>query len=126
MKTKPLKILAIDDNPNCLYVAASFFTLVGGHIVEAAETGVDGLKKASELHPDFILLDMLLPDMNGLQIMEGLYANASTRDIPVIMITGTRLSDTDYSLLRTKKNFMLLEEKPADFNRLLKTIEAAF
>lgn len=125
MNKKPLRILAIDDNPNCLHVAARFFTLVGGHMVEAAENGVEGLKKAANLHPDFILLDMIMPDMNGLQVMDGLCANASTRDIPVIMITGASLSDTDYSALIAKKNFMLLEEKPVDFDRLLRTIEAA-
>lgn len=125
MRKKVLTILTIDDNPNCLQVTARFFTIVGGHIVEVAENGAEGLKKAAKLMPDLILLDMIMPDMNGLQVMDGLYANACTRDIPVIMITGSRLSDSEYGELESKGNFMLLEEKPTDFNRLLKTIEAA-
>lgn len=125
MKKRTLKILTIDDSPNCLRVVAKFFTLVGGHIVEVAENGMEGLKKAAELRPDLILVDMVMPDMSGLQVMDGLYANANTRDIPVIMLTGTRLSDSEYGELEAKENFMLLEEKPADFHKLLKTIEAA-
>lgn len=125
MKKKILTILTIDDNPNYLKVAAKFFTIVGGHIVEVAENGAEGLKKAAELMPDLILLDMTMPDMNGLQVMDGLCANTRTRNIPVIMITGSRLSDSEYGALEAKENFMQLEEKPADFNRLLKTIEAA-
>jgi len=124
MGKKILKILTIDDNQNCLHVVAKFFTLIGGHIVEVAENGADGLRKAAELKPDLILLDMVMPDMNGLQVMDGLSADASTRHIPVIVITGTRLTGNEYGILAAKKNFMLLEEKPADFNKILKVIEA--
>lgn len=98
---------------------------MGGHIVEVAENGADGLKKAVEMHPDFILLDMVMPDMDGMEVLGKLYLDSRTQEIPVIIITGDRLSDTDYAALKEKKNFMLLEEKPTNFSRLLKTIEAA-
>ena len=125
MKKKILKILAIDDNLNCLHVIAKFFTLMGGHIVEVAENGADGLKKAVEMHPDFIFLDMVMPDMDGMEVLGKLYLDSRTQEIPVIIITGNRLSDTAYGTLKEKKNFMLLLEKPTDFNQLLNTIEAA-
>ncbi|OGR45171.1 MAG: hypothetical protein A2X35_02105 [Elusimicrobia bacterium GWA2_61_42] len=123
MGKKPLRILAIDDNLNCLRVAAKYLTLVGGHLVDVASSGTEGLKKAFELRPDLILLDMIMPDMNGLEVMDGLYTNADTREIPVIVVTGARVSESDYAVLKAKTNFMQLEEKPADFKKLLKTIE---
>lgn len=125
MGKKPLRILSIDDNLSCQLVAARFFTLVGGHIVEVAENVSEGFKKAAELRPDIILLDMSMPDMNGFEVLDSLYADTATRDIPVIMITEGSLNDTELDNLKAKANFMLFEQKPANFERLLGRIEAA-
>ena len=125
MKSKPLKILHIDDDLSCRLATAEFFTFMGGHIVEVAENGREGLEKAAEIRPDIILLDMNMPDMNGMEIMDALCACAATRDIPVIIITGAGLSDSEQESLELKPNFMRLEQKPADFERLLGEIEAA-
>ena len=125
MKKKPLRILSIDDDRCCQMVAARFLTFVGGHMVEVAENGREGLKKAAELRPDIILLDMCMPDMSGLEVMKALCADAATRTIPVIMITGASLSDFEKASLLLKPNFMLLEQKPVNFNTLLKMIETA-
>lgn len=123
MPKKPLLILTIDDDPGCRLAAARFLTLSGGHMVETAENGREGLKKAAQLRPDVILLDMNMPGMNGLEVMQTLYADAATRDIPVIIVTGSSLSDAEQDSLKAGDNFMLLEQKPADFNKLLKIIE---
>lgn len=125
MKTESLKILSIDDDSSCNLVAAKFFTLVGGHIVEVAENGIEGLKKAAQLHPDIILLDMNMPNMTGLQVMDALCQEADTRDIPVIMLTGAILDQEEMFSLKAKHNFMLLEQKPANFSKLLNAINAA-
>ena len=125
MKSKPLKILNIDDDLGCRLATAEFFTFMGGHMVEVSGNGREGLKKAAEIRPDIILLDMNMPDMNGMEIMDALCACAATRDIPVIIITGADLSDSEQDSLKLKRNFMLLEQKPADFEKLLEKIEAA-
>lgn len=122
MRNKPLKILHIDDDSDCQKITARFLTF-HGHMVETAENGREGLKKAAELKPDIILLDMCMPDMNGLQVMEALCADAATREIPVIMITGSSLNDSDQDSLRKKINFALLEQKPANYTKLLGRIE---
>lgn len=125
MSKRPLRILSIDDDQGCLLAAAKFFTIMGGHMVEAAENGKEGIKKAAQTRPDIILLDMSMPDMTGLEVMDALCADAATRDIPVILITGGSLSDTEQDSIRAKRNFMGLEQKPADFPKLLGKIEAA-
>lgn len=125
MRTKPLRILSVDDDQGCLLAAAKFFTIMGGHMVEVAENGKTGVEKAARIRPDIILLDMNMPDMTGLEVMDALYSNAATRGIPVILITGGNLSDTERDRIRAKRNFMGLEQKPADFSRLLEEIEAA-
>lgn len=123
MAKKPLKILNIDDDRSCQIATAKFLTFVGGHMVEVAENGREGLRKASELKPDIILLDMGMPDMSGLQVLEALSYDAATRDIPVIMITGATLRDDEHASLKTKRNFRALEQKPARFSELLVRIE---
>lgn len=124
MNKRPLRILSIDDDLGCQHAVARFLTIVGGHMVEVAENGLEGLEKAARVRPDLILLDMCMPDMNGLEVMEALCAEAATRDIPVIMITGTSLSSVEQANLKGKRNFMLLEQKPANFTTLLERIEA--
>lgn len=122
---RTLRILSIDDDSSCNRVAAEFFTLVGGHKVDVAANGRDGLKKAAQLRPDIILLDLRMPDMTGLEVMDALCDDAGTRDIPVIMLTGAELNASEEVRLKIKRNFMLLEQKPADFSKLLGKIEAA-
>ena len=122
---KVLKILAIDDDQGCRLAAARYLTLVGGHMVEVAETGREGFKKASELCPDIILLDIRMPDMDGLEVMDALCAAPATRDIPVIIITGADLSEAEQASLTGKRNFLLLEEKPADLGKILEKLETA-
>lgn len=124
MGNTPLIILSIDDDLDCRRATARFLTCVGGHMVEVAKDGREGLKKAAELKPDIILLDMRMPDMSGVEVMEALCANSATRDIPVIIITGASLNDTEQNSLSHKRNFVSLEQKPADLNKVLRTIEA--
>lgn len=123
---KPLKILYIEDDHGCLKTMARHLTLTGGHAVEVAETGEEGLRKACSLKPDIILLDLMLPDMNGRKILSSLEEAESTRQIPVILITGAVLESSELELLRTGyRNLYALEQKPPDFARLLKNIEYA-
>lgn len=123
MKTKRLKILSIDDDPGCQKAMSRFMTTIGYHTVETAFTGTEGFTKAARLAPDLILLDMMLPDMNGLQVMDRLSAAPATSRIPIIMLTGASLSEDQRKDLTSRKNFLRLEEKPADMTALLKFID---
>ena len=120
-----IKILIIDDDRGYRITAARFFSTIGGHLVEVAENGREGLKKAAQLHPDIILLDMHMPDMTGLEVIEALSADAAMRDIPVILITGSSLDATERDSLKINYNFMRLEQKPVNFEKLLGIIETA-
>lgn len=61
-----------------------------GHTVEAFGNGEDALKHLAEAKakPDLVLLDILMPGIDGLQVLKSIKANASQRDIPVIMLTA--------------------------------------
>lgn len=122
---KTLKTLIIDDDRCCREIASRFFTSLGGHKVEVAENGREGLKRAAQFLPDIIILDMNMPDINGFEVMKTLCADAATRNIPVIILTGASLSNAEQDRLKLNCNFLLLEQKPAKFEELLERIDAA-
>lgn len=85
METKT--VLSIEDD-------AFLSSLVSGKLIESgfsvltAGTGADGLAKARQEHPHLILLDIMLPDMGGFEILEQLKKDPATQDIPVIILSN--------------------------------------
>ena len=81
------RILIIDDSKLILHVAKTILSKQG-HQVILAEDGKTGLQKAAAEHPDLILLDLILPGMDGYQVCQQIKKEALTSDIPVIMLTS--------------------------------------
>jgi two-component system, OmpR family, response regulator len=82
---RPLRVLVVDDEPSL----ADLLTLAlqyEGWEVRSAGTGTDALRLADEFAPDAVLLDMLLPDFTGLEVVRRLRARAS--DVPVLFLTA--------------------------------------
>jgi DNA-binding response OmpR family regulator len=65
-----------------------------GYRVESASTGTRGLDKARQLIPDLILLDLMLPEVDGLEVCRRLRTDDRTKAIPIIMLTA-RAEDVD-------------------------------
>src|SRR5271166_1623180 len=84
-------ILIIDDNP-ANFRALSDHLLQRGLVVVAAQDGEEGLERARLVQPDLILLDVMMPGINGLEICRRLKASDATREIPVMFKTA--LTDT--------------------------------
>jgi CheY-like chemotaxis protein len=82
------RILLIDDEVNLVLVIQVCLQKLGGWTVIVAESGAEGLRKAQAQQPDAILLDVMMPDLDGLAVLERLRANPSTQDIPVILLTA--------------------------------------
>jgi CheY-like chemotaxis protein len=59
-----------------------------GYEVHGAPGGVEGLKMVRELHPDLVLLDLMMPVMDGWEVYQQMKADESTRNIPVIVVTA--------------------------------------
>jgi sigma-B regulation protein RsbU (phosphoserine phosphatase) len=83
--SKPV-ILAVDDTPENLDVVKGILTPV--YTVKAAINGLMALKIIEKQPPDLILLDIMMPEMNGFEVCEKIKANPETRDIPVIFLTA--------------------------------------
>ncbi|XYD08006.1 response regulator [Methylobacterium sp. NMS12] len=95
-------VLAIDDDPNVVYLLKENLADAGYTVVGAA-SGQEGLIKARELQPRAITLDIMMPGTDGWQVLHALKTDPLTRDIPVVLISivdqkelGFRLGATDY------------------------------
>ena len=85
LPAKPV-ILAVDDTPENLDVVKGI--LASAYTVKAAINGPMALKIVEKQPPDLILLDIMMPDMNGYEVCKRLKSNPDTRDIPVIFLTA--------------------------------------
>ncbi|MEG4496484.1 response regulator [Microcoleus sp. F10-C6] len=82
------RILVIDDEKNLCSVIQACLEYLGGWFVLSAPDGSQGLLLAETQLPDAILLDVMMPDMDGLTLFGLLQNNAATRKIPVIFLTA--------------------------------------
>jgi len=85
--TKKYVILIVDDDTTNLEVISSFLYNKKYKII-LAKSGNDALKSVENNHPDLILLDIMMPGMNGYEVCEKLKANNQTMDIPIIFLTA--------------------------------------
>ncbi len=81
------KILVIDDERNILLTLGMFLEKEKLQVLKATD-GIEGLRIAEEEIPDLILLDIVLPKMDGFLVCEALKRNIKTKDIPVIFISA--------------------------------------
>ncbi len=90
------RILVIEDEKDILEVVR-YNLAREGYKVRCARNGLDGLRVAQTEFPDLIVLDLMLPEMDGLDICRSLKADRKTEDIPIIMLTA-KTEETDIVL----------------------------
>ena len=120
-------VLAIDDDPNVVYLLKENLA-DAGYTVIAASSGEDGLQKARELQPLAITLDIIMPGTDGWQVLHALKTDRLTRDIPVILISivdqkelGFRLGAADYVVKPFDREALIgsLARVAPDYRRIL-------
>ena len=84
------KILVIDDDQGTCSFVRDSLEATGKYEVTEAYTGKEGLRAAKTDEPDLILLDILLPDISGLEVLKKFHESKSTCFIPVVIISGVR------------------------------------
>ena len=115
-------ILIVDDDPD---VAEVFKIFLGseGHTTVAAEGGIQALKLLQVIHPDVILLDLMMQPMDGWTTLKSIKNNPQTREIPVIIITGKpQFGDERETYAAMYYEYML---KPIRKNDLCTTVTKA-
>jgi len=115
-------ILIVDDSPTDVHVMQKALEQ-GGFRTAAAADGDEAIRKARELHPDLILMDIVMPGLNGFQATRQLANDPETRSIPVIMVTSkSQESDRVWGLRQGAVDYLV---KPVASEQLLRKAQAA-
>ncbi len=115
------KILVVDDSPTERFFAVNLLTKAG-YEVTTAENGEEGIAKAKAMKPDLILMDVVMPGLNGFQATRTLTRDEDTKNIPVIVCT-TKGQETDkiWGLRQGAVDYLV---KPLNPDELLQRIAA--
>lgn len=113
MGSEPL-ILLVEDNPS-IYKLIIFKLSKSGYKVEHRDNGIDGLKAVKELKPDLVILDVMLPGLNGFDILQKIRDDEDTKDTKVIMLTTkNREEDLEKGFTLEVEDYMSKPFKPAE------------
>ena len=117
------KILIVDDNLQLLKMHQKILSFAG-YEVEVAKDGKEGLEKVKSGKPSVILLDIMMPEMDGLEVLEILKSDQETKTIPVIMLSN--LSDEVHAQEAVKKGavkyFIKGDSDPSQIAEVIKEI----
>jgi CheY-like chemotaxis protein len=116
---KKRKILLVDDEPNILMVVGEYLRHKGFEVIEA-NNGQECIDKAESEMPDIILLDNMMPVMDGLTAIRNLKNLEKTKDIPIIMVTA--FADKENMDRARQDGVIAFVAKPFDYAVLLKKI----
>jgi DNA-binding response OmpR family regulator len=115
------KILIVDDNSELLTVLRLGFK-EAGFTVRTADNGGDALKKVRSFSPDLILLDLVLPEMDGFAICETLKKDHATTSIPIVVLTGLSSQLSRFAGLESGADEYLT--KPFNFDEVLTKVNS--
>ncbi|OIO03270.1 MAG: hypothetical protein AUJ51_04720 [Elusimicrobia bacterium CG1_02_56_21] len=112
----------IDDDADFSGLASAYFA-GQGYTVALAQNGKDGLAKAAALKPDIIFLDIMMPDMNGIEVLRELHAGDETSEIPVIVMSGKFFDQGMIDIFTQERNFREFINKPVTLSKLQMKVE---
>ena len=114
------KILIVDDDPEIIELLVDVLSRDGRFDVKAASSGYDAGMLTQQLHPDLILLDYMLPDVNGNIVCQTIRRNPEFENVKIIIISGVIREDEIEQLLKSgAEDFM---RKPFDITELITRI----
>ena len=116
-------ILLVEDDLSVQETISDYFRARTSYRIIAAEDGEIALDQINNSPPDLILLDVLLPRINGLAFLQDIRRIDKAKDIPVIFISGEMIDDTDKQL-GLEFGAVAYFEKPLDFHELLDKINS--
>ena len=115
------KILIVDDSPTERHVLNDLLTKAGFEVL-ASDSGEDAIHKSKQAKPDLILMDVVMPGLNGFQATRAISRDPETKSIPIIICTSkSQETDKIWGLRQGARDYIV---KPVDREELLAKIHA--
>jgi signal transduction histidine kinase/DNA-binding response OmpR family regulator len=117
-------VLVVDDDPALCDVLGSALSQDGWHVLTASD-GEQALAAVAEKHPSAMVLDLMIPNLDGFDVLRAVRSDPSTRDLPIIVVTAKDLTEDDRQQLNGAaqrvilKHAMRLDELPHEIRTLL-------
>lgn len=112
-------ILIVEDDEKSRKLVRDVLGLNGYRTIES-DTAEEGLRLAQERHPALIVMDIHLPGMSGIEALQGLRKDASTKAIPVVAVTASVMDEQRQKVMSA--GFDAFERKPISVSGFLKTV----
>ena len=118
-----MRVLIVDDSPTEMHILSTMMEKMG-HTVITANNGEEGVSTAAAEQPDLVLMDVVMPGINGFQATRQLHKDTSTTNIPVIIVsTKDQATDKMWGQRQGAKGYVT---KPVEEQELIDTINDIF
>lgn len=118
---KKLKVLVVDDNPTFLQLAQ--MSLENDYTVITACDGKEGIELAKLQKPDVILMDVMMPNVSGLEMLRLLLSDEETKNIPVLVLTASHFDPSTEMVFKLESNVKGFLRKPCPIDILKQQIQ---
>ena len=115
MKKKDIKILLVDDEPDILEIVG-YNLSSAGYQLTTASNGAEAITKAKKIKPHLIIMDVMMPEMDGLQATEQLRKDPRHKNLPIIALTAKAMRDDRARCIAAGANDYM--SKPVDPGKL--------
>lgn len=115
------KILVVDDEPDIVKLAKTKLVNEGFDVAEAYN-GEEALKKVSSENPDLIILDVMMPKMDGWEVARRLKSGEKTKGIPIIMLTARGLGEEPVEGFSEVEEYFTKPFSPSGLTKLVKKL----
>ncbi|MDB5889085.1 MAG: hybrid sensor histidine kinase/response regulator, partial [Rhodocyclales bacterium] len=110
-------VLVVDDDPRAVEVIAAFLP-TPAYAVVRAYSGSEAINLAQRLRPDLILLDLMMPEVNGFDVVEALQRSPDTASIPILVVTAKQITTQDRAVLQSNPVQLIHVVEKAGFNHV--------
>ncbi len=117
------KVLVVDDNPVMIEIVK--MALEGDYSVISASDGKEGIEMAKTQKPDVIIMDVMMPNISGIEMLRLLLSDEDTKNIPVIVFTASHFDPSTEMLFMVEKNVKSFLRKPCTVDVLRKEVSSA-
>ncbi|MBN1888929.1 MAG: response regulator [Thermoflexales bacterium] len=117
-------VVCVEDEPDMIYLI-EFLLAKKGYQVIGANSGREGLETIQRVKPDLVLLDLMMPDIDGEQVCRAMKADKRLKNIPIIVVTA-HVTSIDKTLWQEVIKVNDYITKPFDSQKLLESIERVF